>query len=56
MAYYDILRPLAFIPLMLTTRPGITILLLATCSHAGFLLSLFFDPENEDGMFLRNVG
>jgi hypothetical protein len=24
--------------------------------HAGFLLGLFFDPENEGGMFLRNVG
>jgi hypothetical protein len=30
--------------------------LLATCFHAGFLLSLFFDPEYGGDMFLRNVG
>jgi hypothetical protein len=29
---------------------------LATCFHLDFLLSLFFDPEDEDDMFLRNVG
>jgi hypothetical protein len=29
---------------------------LATCSHTGFLLSLFFDPEDGGDMFLRNVG
>jgi hypothetical protein len=23
--------------------------------HAGFLLGLFFDPEDGDGMFLQNV-
>jgi hypothetical protein len=28
----------------------------ATCFHAGFLLSLFFDPEDGGDMFLRNVG
>jgi hypothetical protein len=30
--------------------------LLATCFHAGFLLGLFFDPEDGSDMFLRNVG
>jgi hypothetical protein len=30
--------------------------LLATCFHSGFLLSLFFDPEDGGDMFLRNVG
>jgi hypothetical protein len=24
--------------------------------HAGFLFGLFFDPEDEGDMFLRNVG
>jgi hypothetical protein len=31
-------------------------ILLATCFHAGFLRSLFFDPEDGGDMFLRNVG
>jgi hypothetical protein len=26
------------------------------CFHAGFLLGLFFDPEDGGDMFLRNVG
>jgi hypothetical protein len=30
--------------------------LLATCFHAGVLLSLFFDLKDGDDMFLRNVG
>jgi hypothetical protein len=30
--------------------------LLATCFYAGFLLGLFFDPEDGGDMFLRNVG
>jgi hypothetical protein len=30
--------------------------LLATCFHVGFLLGLFFDPEDESDNFLRNVG
>jgi hypothetical protein len=29
---------------------------LATCFRAGFLLGLFFNPEDGDDMFLRNVG
>jgi hypothetical protein len=29
--------------------------LLATCIHAGFLLGLFFDPEDGSDMLLRNV-
>jgi hypothetical protein len=29
---------------------------LATCFHAGFLLGLFFDPEDGGYLFLRNVG
>jgi hypothetical protein len=30
--------------------------LLTTCFYAGFLLGLFFDPEDGGDMFLRNVG
>jgi hypothetical protein len=30
--------------------------LFATCFHAGFLLSLFFDAEDGSYMFFRNVG
>jgi hypothetical protein len=30
--------------------------LLANSFHAGFLLGLFFDPEDGGDMFLRNVG
>jgi hypothetical protein len=34
----------------------ITNALLAACFLAGFLLGLFFDPEDGSDMFLRNVG
>jgi hypothetical protein len=30
--------------------------MLTTCSHAGFSLGLFFDPEDGGDMFFRNVG
>jgi hypothetical protein len=30
--------------------------LLVTCFLLGFLLGLFFDPEDGSDMFLRNVG
>jgi hypothetical protein len=30
--------------------------LLAIYFHAGFLLGLFFDPEDGSDIFLRNVG
>jgi hypothetical protein len=30
--------------------------LLATCFYAGFLLLLFFDPEDGGYIFLQNVG
>jgi hypothetical protein len=29
--------------------------LIATCFHAGFLPTLFFDPEDEGDIFLQNV-
>jgi hypothetical protein len=29
---------------------------LATYFHGGFLLALFFDPEDEGDMFLQNTG
>jgi hypothetical protein len=35
---------------------GKPIALLATCFHAGFLLGLFFDPEDSGDVFLPNVG
>jgi hypothetical protein len=34
----------------------LTAALLATSFHAGFLLGLFFDPEDKGYIFLRNVG
>jgi hypothetical protein len=35
---------------------GKRIALLATCSHTGFFLGLFFDLEDGGDMFFRNVG
>jgi hypothetical protein len=35
---------------------GKPIAILITCVRAGFLLGLFFDPEDGDDKFLRNVG
>jgi hypothetical protein len=29
---------------------------LATCFNAGFLLGIFFDPEDGGDIFLRNIG
>jgi hypothetical protein len=29
--------------------------MLTTCFHAGFLLGLFFDPEDGWDMFLQNI-
>jgi hypothetical protein len=34
----------------------IELALFSTCFHAGFLLVLFFYPEDGGNMFLRNVG
>jgi hypothetical protein len=31
-------------------------ILLASYFHTGFLLGVFFDPENGDDIFLRNFG
>jgi hypothetical protein len=40
----------------LVSNLGMDIEYAATCFHAGFLLGLFFDPEDGGYMFLRNVG
>jgi hypothetical protein len=46
-----------FLPVSSVIRNfGLSIALLATCFHAGFLLGLFFDPDDGSDMFLRNVG
>jgi hypothetical protein len=34
----------------------LVVALLDNCFHAGFLIGLFFDPEDGGDMFLRNVG
>jgi hypothetical protein len=34
---------------------GYHLALLANCFHAGFLLGLFFNPEDGGDIFLRNV-
>jgi hypothetical protein len=40
----------------ITPRSLHILALLATCSHSGFLLGLFFDPGDGGDMFLRKVG
>jgi hypothetical protein len=40
----------------LTTANRTAPLHLATCLHAGFFLTYFFDPEDRGDIFLRNVG
>jgi hypothetical protein len=43
-------------PLKINRRFGGTYrLLLATCFHAGFLLGLYFDPEDESDMFSETL-
>jgi hypothetical protein len=42
-------------PLTLTEVSEEYVALLSTCLHVGFLLSLFFDPEDGGDMFLRKV-
>jgi hypothetical protein len=44
--------------LKVSRRFGGTLLYTQDCYmlHAGFLVGLFFAPENEGGMLLRNVG
>jgi hypothetical protein len=37
-------------------RRKISLALLATCVHAGFLLGLYIDPEDGGDMFIRNFG
>jgi hypothetical protein len=46
-----------FPPVSYITRNfGKPIPLLANSFHAGFLLGLFFDPEDGGDIFIRNVG
>jgi hypothetical protein len=41
---------------ILTKNGYVGLAMLLIYFHAGFLLGLFFDPEDGSDMFLRNVG
>jgi hypothetical protein len=53
LAVYDITRILNRFPNV--GFDVLTAVVIATCFRAGFLHGLFFEPEDEGDMFLRNV-